>query len=925
MNTNSLPDIRIKRRYYIVYTIMFCVLVSACFFFLFTSDISLVKDSDGWRQHLKAQIYFASYLREIIRTLLSDHQLIIPAWDFHISEGNDILNTLHYYAIGDPLTWLCVFIPTKYMHFFYTGLSLFRLYLAGITFSVLCFNTGKNNPYAILTGALSYAFCSWGLVSASEHPFFINPMILFPLMILGIEKIIAKEKPYVFIIASALSASCNFYFFYMIVLLAITYALIRLLILNDRSIKERYSSLLQMGIMSVVGVCISGIILLPILMFFLNDPRLGLSAQPFHWFYSMSYYANIPGSLVSCRADHWLCLGYSAPVVLGLFLLITDRKKSTHLKILLLLALLVIIFPIGGRILNGMSYATNRWSWSLALLACYILVEKWDDLLSLSKSSWFKLLCVVVLYYLITATNERSKIPSVITASSILAIVMIVLLIKDRLVFKQCAIICLAIISIATISFWHYSPKGTDFTSKLMTNENIRSKWKNNEAVIIRDISDDQYVKYSGSATTANVSMFNDLSNTAYYFTNAIPSFNEFRIDMQMCESSTFHYDGYDDRTSLVALSSVNYYATKKAKRNQIPYGFDLYDVIDKYHIFKNNYPLPFAYCYSSCYDIDAWNSLDPVQKQQIQLDSAVVANPSQFEMDEMTDKVTNYSVPYKIECTENVTQLGNSFVATSKDTKVIIHIEKKYNSSETYLGIEGLDFTPVSRYELYHGDSSVDPQDKYGENEWNVLSADEQMNIKKEHFYWDPIQVAILGFEASSVKKEVEYIPPDGKASSGRHDFIINFCYSEESPDTIEITLPKIGIYSFDAIKVYAVSMDGYTDRIDKLQSDTLNNCTFGVNSVNGDIDLKDPKILCLTTPYSSGWKVFVDGEEHDSLSVNKRYLGAYLPAGHHQIRFEYETPYFKEGAILSLFGLVSFILIVIIYGRKESDGSSG
>ena len=35
--------------------------------------------------------------------------------------------------------------------------------------------------------------------------------------ILGIEKIICKEKPYLFIIAVAVSAASNFYFFYMII------------------------------------------------------------------------------------------------------------------------------------------------------------------------------------------------------------------------------------------------------------------------------------------------------------------------------------------------------------------------------------------------------------------------------------------------------------------------------------------------------------------------------------------------------------------------------------------------------------------------------------------------------------------------------------------------------------------------------------
>ena len=77
-----------------------------------------------------------------------------------------------------------------------------------------------------MAGALTYSFCMWGLTNAARHPYFLNPMIYFPLIILGIEKII-KKKPYLFIIMVTISAVSNFYFFYMIVLLTVVYALIR--------------------------------------------------------------------------------------------------------------------------------------------------------------------------------------------------------------------------------------------------------------------------------------------------------------------------------------------------------------------------------------------------------------------------------------------------------------------------------------------------------------------------------------------------------------------------------------------------------------------------------------------------------------------------------------------------------------------------
>lgn len=231
-----LSDDKSKKDYFVTYTIAFLIVAFFVFLTFIILNKSLVWEKDGLVQHLKAYIYYGEYLREIIENLIVKHKIIIPDWDFYISEGNDILTTLHYYVIGDPLTLLTVFIPSKYMHYFYSLLNVFRLYIAGFSFSLLCFGTNQKNKYGILAGSLSYAFCVWALINAARHPFFLIPMTLFPLMVLGIEKIIQGNKPYLFIVVSALSALSNFYFFYMIVLLSILYAFVRLGFLYSKNI-----------------------------------------------------------------------------------------------------------------------------------------------------------------------------------------------------------------------------------------------------------------------------------------------------------------------------------------------------------------------------------------------------------------------------------------------------------------------------------------------------------------------------------------------------------------------------------------------------------------------------------------------------------------------------------------------------------------
>ena len=135
----------------------------------------------------------------------------------------------------------------------------------------------------------------------------------------------------------------------------------------------------------------------------------------------------------------------------------------------------------------------------------------------------------------------------------------------------------------------------------------------------------------------------------------------------------------------------------------------------------------------------------------------------------------------------------------------------------------------------------------------------------------------------------------------------------------SVTITFPLRGIYSFSGIHVYAIPMDGYPEKIRTLQKDTLQNIELDVNAISGDITVRENKILCVATPYSKGWKVYVDGEEKQLLCVNKHYLGVELSAGDHTVLFRYGTPLKQEGFMLSLGGITALVLLIICYERKR------
>ena len=964
---SSLSEEGSRKSYYMLYSLAFLVLAFFCFsWFIFTGKSLVWYDGDGWYQHYKCLVYYSQYLRQILKDLLTLHRLVIPHWDFYIGEGADIINAMHYYVIGDPFALFSVFVPLRFMHYFFSFSCIFRLYLAGTVFSALCFYTGRKNRRAVLAGALSYALCYWAVLNAARHPYFLNPLINFPLMILGIEKIIRKERPYLFIAAAAVSAASNFYFFYMIAILAVFYALVRLAILYRKDLKQGVMTLLYMGVMALTGLAISGLIFLPVIMMFLGDSRMGV-AQPIHWLYPWFYYSHLPAIFISSQDSYWLCLGFSAPAVCSLILLLSRRKQDLLLKVLLAAGFAVILFPLGGRLLNGMSYMSNRWCWAFVLLVLYIMVKEWDALFSLSGKEWKLLLAASLFYYAAILFLDRSRNSYALAMIPLFFISLLVLYKEDpaaALLKREFCLMLVISVSIVSISFWKFSPGTENYLEEFMENSRIwNEEWDNDETDTVRyfaeeDDPDNTYVRYSGkpNAITPNANMIKHISNSGYYFSISIPCVSAYRSDLQMREGLFQNYTGYDDRTALLTLAGMDYYVARNGEAKGLPYGYELlgtmnssYHVEEKYReelkkelgteeltdeqekkirdhagshldVYKNIYALPIGYCYDEYVTEEVWESLDPVQKQELLL-SAALTDREVSGIETFKGELPRFQIPYTMEFQDReITGNGRDFVTTSDSRTVTLAFEESVEGSELYVGLEGIDFSPASEYDLYFGDDSVDPLRIYNKANFKMRTGSDQIRIRKSRLFQDPVQDAVFTIRSSTgVTKTITYMQPDSTFSSGRKDFIASLGYSDDPVTSVTISFPNRGIYHFDDIKVYSVPMEGYEEKVGKLRENTLNNLELGTDSLDGDISVDEKKILCLAVPYSKGWRASVDGKEQSVLCLNRHYLGLVIEAGDHHVHFEYQMPYGKAGLILTMMGIAGAALIAAVTEKRK------
>ena len=83
----------------------------------------------------------------------------------------------------------------------------------------------KRSDFSTAAFGVIYCMCGW-FIAYYWDLMWIDAMVLFPIVILGIERIIDSRKPVTFIIALSLTLITNYYMGYMVCLFSVIYFLV---------------------------------------------------------------------------------------------------------------------------------------------------------------------------------------------------------------------------------------------------------------------------------------------------------------------------------------------------------------------------------------------------------------------------------------------------------------------------------------------------------------------------------------------------------------------------------------------------------------------------------------------------------------------------------------------------------------------------
>ncbi len=956
-------------QFFLKYTGIFAVSALLIFGIFVVNGKTLIWNGDGWDQHYKALLYYSRWLRQAARQVLVDHNFHIPTYSFSIGYGSDILTTLHYYVIGDPICLLAVVVPIRYMKYFYSGAIIFRYYLSGLSFSCFCRYLRKRDEQvnasdiAILAGSMVYVFCGYALYAGVRHPYFLNPMIYFPLVLMGSEKLFRKEKPFLFVGSVFLSAISNFYFFYMIVILTVMYVVWRLVFETPRrNIKQAVLLLGAHGIYGILGTGLSAILLLPVIRTFLRSGRIEESASVSLSYLVGDYESSLGGFVSPATGGHdWTFMGYGAVAVLCVCLLWTQRGQIRR-KIAFLVLTIMTLLPIAGSFMNGGSYAANRWIWAYSFLIAFCVTVEWEKLLHMTEKQKRWVFLVQSLFFLLCLLLQKSRTIDSMASAAIGFLILCVLFFDTEKAKKwnphrEKAVLLCVTASMILNAFFLYSPRHGGYANQFMDSRGLEAKMTYSEAAALNNLeSSGDFYRYAADRGLYNGTLYSGLHSTQYYWSLENGAISRFMEEMALSDSIMFqNYQIPDGRTFLSALANVKYYVQEEqpvynySLVGKVPaYGSEeeylqanspAYDVgdglteeeracvqeqINSYTIWANENALPFGYTYDSYISAEDYQKMNLLEKQEAMLQGCVIEgdNASTQQGSQASLAFTGESVEYDVKLDEGITEEDGLYRVTKAGAAITLSFQGLPNA-ETYLMVDELFFQGMS------------PREQYSDLEWELLSESEKNEVKRsEKYYNEPttLAMAVAGYSPKNapVYRWLTYYTPRYTWYSGRNQFCVNLGYAEEQKTSIKLVFPEAGEYSFGDLEVLCQPMNSYESQVAALAEEHLENVdfhdqngAFATSQVTGTIALTSPKYVLLTIPYEEGWSVTVDGEVRELLQANTMFSAVYVEEGEHDIALTYETPGLKLGCAVSggsVILLICFILVGTRSRRKKT-----
>lgn len=877
------------RIYTVIFILTFCIVYSPMIF----AGKSFVWASDGRTQLYPSMIYIGRSIRQFVFDCIQGN-FAFPQFDLNMGLGGDIISFPASLGMLDPfVVLLSPLVMTKYGEYLYFFLSFFYLYLAGLSFSYLCFTFKKNKIYTLI-GAVVYCFCGFAIIRVVKGlHFFTIGMVQLPLLIIGAYKITKNDKPWLFVLTVFWSAINKYYSLYMMAIMVAVFVLVILICDQEKDktlmIKQISYCVGRIFLYALLGVCMAGIVIIPSLVGMLSSSRsngLTFDSQSWTWYRDAFLRLFAKGvnddiAIAALALPAHVCLVFS-------------RKKRHKLKIIIGILTFCYFSSLVSWIFNGFQYTSKRWIFGAALGYTYVIVEMLPDLLCMSKRQMLACYIVTCCYTLFVFWNAFRGIGNYAFVGVIFLWLTLAVLSfiqyrdeqslsmkKDSSkIIRLIVVLALVIFNVSTISAILFVPAQDNLLSEFRDFgfEGDRLE-KATERYLEEYILSDPDGRADGTNFYRNTGMiwriptvlmsYNSVENR-----NVIDFWSAISLSTR---NQVFNHYSTDHRTIPLTLLSNKYYVAQASSDINVPYGYvPIKTLKNGYVIFENENALPWGYTYDAMISYEELESLNALEKQEMMLQA--IAVDSRVLTDTELPLSEKQKIPYNILYSGCTWENG---ILNVKSSNATITLEfDTLEGHEIYLVLNNFNLDNISSFNM------------------TIKCNDKISNTAKtsNHYVW----------------------------YRGIRDYYYNLGSKNEGLTTATITIQEKGEYELGSIDIFSTSFSNYSEQVNALRAEPLENIEIFTNHITGTVDLSKDKVLCVSVPYSKGWSAKVDGEKVEILRGNYMFMVLPLTAGHHEIDFNYCSPGSKFGAVITVVS-VCIVIWMIVHDRKRNKQKAG
>lgn len=776
--------------------------------------------------------------------------------DFNTSSGINFLGIMAYYILS-PFTLLVLFVQRSDIYLVVSVIIAFKILLCSLTclYFIKTYYKKLPNLLSVLL-AITYAFSGYGLIMY-QITSWIDAMYMFPLIMIGLKKVLDLEKPTLYIITLTLSLIFSFYVSIMVIIFIFLISLLYLFVYKDEQ-KLRKKGILALGITTVISLLLSSFIIIPSYMQIADSYRIGFPLN------------TLLNSKLGPITDKMSMFLFGGIMYLGIFLLLKNLKKQKtfltfYIPTILIVLIPVLIEPI-HKVWHFGSYAFFPYRFGFITMFLLILgacqgfksyePNKDNSLKKNKVTSIVLTILVSVSIFIITYVNYNDFQLAIYTLTiSANHILLLILVLSTLVAFIGCLIILLlnrkltnfSLILISIITLTHIIVNSCLYLGIDYEQKKLMSQYQELASISETYQNDNYYrVKNEASNMIMNSGMVMKY-HTLDHFTSLTNSNNLMSLKKMGYSSMWVKTFSKGGNLFLDSILANKYIITRKEIDN------DYYELVSK-HSNLNFYSLK--------------------------------ETPSYGYLLTNNDKVLDK---------ENSFIISNSFYQNiTNSNELIFDIINDF----TLINIKTYKYKENTYYEIIDQDA------------YNYL--EKEINIKgKKTIYLEVLKSLVNNDNYQMYEKFNIYINNklyQQKAFTENDNGVLNLGTYENETVNIKIELRD----SIDLNNITLGIMDNnkYEEFVRNEKINT--NIKYNRNQVKVGLEVEEEKILFLPINYNEGYNATNNGKKVEVIKLYDNYIGIKLDKGENNITLTYIPQGFIPCLIISIITLVISIILI-------------